>query len=356
MALLINNDVSARVLKMEDAIRAMESAFRQLALGYAAFQPRTDFWSPTAINGDFYRWGSLLGMIADPPTMALRFKSDILTWEQVGDVTTESWHNVRPGTYCGFLLLLDTSNGELIALMNDGVLQHVRVGATAGLGAKYLSRSDSEVLGVLGSGGMARSYAEAICLIRPIKRLNVFRPTKANRERYAEEMTQKLGIPVSPVENAHSAVRGAHIVAACTDSRVPVFTSDMLSLVERGVFLVRSRAEEFDSDVFKNVDRVVVTTNEGFIDYVIGSEADRKRRPSGSEYRRRYQKENFEQLAAIVAGQAAGRSGDSETCFYYNQSAGIQFAAIGRLVYEQARAHNLGMVLPLDWFVQTIRN
>ncbi len=158
MALLINNDVSARVLRMEDALPAMESAFRQLALGYA-FQPRTDFWSWLPVNGDFYRWGSLLGMISDPPTASSWFKSDILTWNRSAMSQTRSWHNVQPGMYCGFLLLLDTSNGDLIALMNDGVLQHVRVGATAGLGAKYLARPDSEVLGVLGSGGMARSYA-----------------------------------------------------------------------------------------------------------------------------------------------------------------------------------------------------
>ncbi len=97
---------------------------------------------------------------------------------------------------------------------------------------------------------------------------------------------------------------------------MPVFTSDMLSLVEPGAFLVRSRAEEFDSNVFREVDRVVVTTNEGFTDYVIGSEEDRKRRQSGSEYRRRYQKENFDQLSDIIAGRRPGRTSTTETCFY----------------------------------------
>jgi ornithine cyclodeaminase/alanine dehydrogenase-like protein (mu-crystallin family) len=356
MALLINNDVSKRVLKMSDAVPAMESAFRQLANGCAAYQPRTDFWSPTAVTGDYYRWGSLLGVIQDPPTLAFRFKSDILCWEKKDDLITESWHNVRPGLFCGFVLLFDTSNGELIALLNDGVLQHVRVGATAGVGAKYLARSDSSVLAMLGSGGMARTYAEAICAVRPIEEIRVFSPTPANRERYATEMSETLKIPVRVSTSVRDAVCDADVVAACTDSITPVFTSDMLDLVRPGAFLVRCRADEFDTETFKRVDRVVSTSKDGFIEYAIGSEADRKRRPQTKGYRRRYEAEAYDTLADVIAGRAPGRANDKESIFYYNQSAGIQFAAIGRLVFENAKAQGLGMQIPLEWFTQDIRN
>jgi len=356
MALLINNDISKRVLKMTDAVHVMQCAFRQLAAGYAAYQPRTDFWSPTAVNGDFYRWGSLLGIIHDPPTLALRFKSDILVWEEKDGLTTESWHNVRPGLYCGFVLLFDTSTGELIGLLNDGVLQHVRVGATAGVGAQYLARADSRVLGMLGSGGMARTYAEAICAVRPIEEIRVFSPTRANRERYAAEMSETLKIPVHVKDNARDAVRDADIVAACTDSRTPAFTADMLDFVRPGVFLVRSRAEEFDAETFQRVDRVIATSKDGFIDYVIGSEADRNRRPKNKAYRRRYEAEAFDTLADVIAGRAPARTSDTESIFYYNQSAGIQFAAIGRLVFEKAKSQGLGIPIPMEWFTQDIRN
>ena len=58
-------------------------------------------------------------------------------------------------------------NGEPLALMNDGYIQHMRVGGCAGLGAETLARADAEVLGLVGSGGMARTYLEAIHLARP---------------------------------------------------------------------------------------------------------------------------------------------------------------------------------------------
>jgi hypothetical protein len=82
MALLINNDVQERVLEMKDAVNAMGSVPKQYAQGLACFQPRTDLWAPTATNGDYYRWGLLLGAMYDPPTLALRFKSEILTWTE----------------------------------------------------------------------------------------------------------------------------------------------------------------------------------------------------------------------------------------------------------------------------------
>jgi ornithine cyclodeaminase/alanine dehydrogenase-like protein (mu-crystallin family) len=357
MPLLINNDVTARVLRTADAVTAMESAFRQLAEGNAAFQPRTDFWSPTAAVGDYFRWGSLIGMIADPPTFALRFKSDILEWTGSNRAFTEKWFNMEPGRYCGFIILIDTTNGEIIGLLNDGVIQHVRVGATAGVGAKYLSRPDSHVLGMLGSGGMARTYAEAICAVRPIEEIRIHSPTPENRERLAHALARDLGIAVRAVDDARTALTDADIVATCTDSRRPVYTADMLALHRPGAFIVRTRPDEMDDATFEAVDRVVVTSQEGYAEYVIGSQAERDRRPMDAAYRRRYRSNAaWDRLAEVVAGKAPGRRTATETIFHHNQSAGIQFAAVGRLVYERAKALGLGLPIPMDWFQQDIRN
>ena len=96
---------------------------------------------------------------------------------------------MEPGTYCGLIMLFSTRDGEPLAMINDGILQHMRVGGGAGLGVRYLSRPDSRTVGMLGSGGMARTYLEAFAAVRDIRSVKVFSPTKANRERYAEEMS-----------------------------------------------------------------------------------------------------------------------------------------------------------------------
>jgi ornithine cyclodeaminase/alanine dehydrogenase-like protein (mu-crystallin family) len=356
MPLLISNDVTDRVLHMPDAVNAMESVLKQYAEGRATFQTRTDLWSPTAENGDYYRWGSLLGGMMDPPTLALRFKSDILRWTDYNGVQTEEWYCMKPGQYCGFVILIDMSNGEIIGLLNDGILQHVRVGATAGVGAKYLARPDASVLGVLGSGGMARTYTEAIHAVRKLEEIRVFSPTPANREKFAEEMQAKLGVRVVPCDSKRSALKDVDIVATCTDSRVPVYTSDMLRLHKPGVFIVRCRYDEMDDATFSAVDKVFVNAREGYTDLIVGSEEERARRPNDKEYRRRYGKTEYPMLAKVISGEIPGRTSNTENIFYHNTSAGLQFAAVGRLVYERAKAANLGVPLPIEWFLQDIRN
>ena len=356
MPLLINNDVTARVLTMKDAIAVTDSAFRQYANGMATFQTRTDMWSPTARDGDYYRWGSLLGAIYDPPTLALRFKSDILTWKEYNGAVTEEWHSVEPDRFCGFILLIDTSNGELIGLLNDGIIQHVRVGATAGVGVRYLARENASVVGMLGSGGMAESYLEAICLERPIKECRVFSPTPANRERFAREMSTRLGIEVTAVDNKETALEGADIAALCTDSRVPILTGNMVGLLRPGALIINVRHDEIDAETYDACDCVVITCNTGLNDFVLGTEEQRARRPMDKHYRRRYVDTTFEELPPIVTGEQPGRKSDDELIFFHNISAGIQFAAVGRLVYEKAREKKLGVPLPIDWFLQDIRN
>ena len=356
MPLLINNDVTGRVLKTDEAIDAVEKAFRQYAEGMAMFQTRTDMWSPTARDGDYYRWGSLIGAISDPPTLAFRFKSDILTWKEYNGAITEEWHCVEPGSYCGFILLIDTSNGELIGMLNDGIIQHERVGATTGVGVKYLARENSKVVGMLGSGGMARSYLRAIKVVRDIEKCLVYSPTVENCERFAAEMSNELGITVIPVSEKEAAMDGVDIAALCTDSRVPIFTANMVGLLKPGALIVNVRHDEIDAETYDVCDRVIITSNTKLNDFVMGSPEDRARRPMDKHYRRRYKDTEFEELPPITARQAPGRENDGELIFFHNISAGIQFAAVGRLVYERAKAEGLGVPLPIDWFLQDIRN
>ena len=104
----------------------------------------------------------------------------------------------------------------------------MRVGADSGIGAKYIARQDAEVVGMIGSGGMARSHVESFLLVRKIKKIQVYSPTKENRDTYAKEISEKYGLEVVPVDHPRDAYKGAHIVAGCTDSSVPIIDGKWL--------------------------------------------------------------------------------------------------------------------------------
>jgi ornithine cyclodeaminase/alanine dehydrogenase-like protein (mu-crystallin family) len=352
MATLIDNDVTQRVLEMPDAIEAIEAAFSQLGRNDAAFYPRTDIVSPTAATGDYYVWGSLLGAIRDPPRLAFRFKSDILRWDEHDGHVTEEKFNVEPGTFMGFILLFDTSTGELLGLLNDGALQHVRVGATAGVACDQLARRDASQVGILGSGGMAESYLRAFDVVRDLESVSVYSPTASNRDAFAERLSESLDLPVEAVDSAEAAVTDVDIAACCTDASQPVYHADWL---EDGLFLVDVRSIEVAPDAVSASDATFGTATDGYMDRGIGSPDDlaRFRNLRGVSG---FQRHDYPTLDEVLTDPDLGRSDDDETIYYHNRSAGIQFASVGDLVYDRATQAGLGTAIPIEWFQQDIRD
>jgi ornithine cyclodeaminase/alanine dehydrogenase-like protein (mu-crystallin family) len=357
---LINNDVTDRVLRIETAIEALEESLTQFARDEAVFQPRTDIVSPVTERSDdydwdgepeWYTWGSLLGAISDPPRLAFRFKSDVLSWERDDGTLTESKYNEEPGTFMGFVMLFDSSTGELLALLNDGELQHVRVGANAGIACNYLAREDASTVGMLGSGGMARTYLEAFDVFRDLESVRVYSPTREHREEYAREMSEKLGVAVETVDDPEAAVRDVDIAATCTDTRSPIFEADWLSA---GSVLINSVPTEPSEGTYEAADRVVTIDNRPFHRHVIGGEDD-DRRYKERQYRW-FEQRDYDLLGDVLLGERPGRADDDEVILYDNISSGIQFAAVANVVYEAAKDRGLGMEIPQSWFQQDVRN
>jgi hypothetical protein len=59
----------------------------------------------------------------------------------------------------------------------------------------------------------------------------------------------------------------------------------------------------------------------------------------------------------LLFGRAKGRTSDEQISFYHNMgNQGLQFAAVGGLVYRLASEKGVGNELPTDWFVQDIRD
>ena len=189
--LLINNQTVEQILDMKGCIEALEIGYRDLVNERANYRGRYDFFVPNDDPKLMYRWGTMEGASRSFETFAIRMKSDMLEWP---DGKTVEKYCVEPGTFCGFVMVFSTRNGEPLAIINDGIIQHMRVGGCAGLGVKYLSREDSSIVGIFGSGGMARTYLLAFNEVRKISEVKVFSPTKKNRETYADEMGKKFGI------------------------------------------------------------------------------------------------------------------------------------------------------------------
>lgn len=362
--LLIDNKVVEQVLTMKDCIAAQEQAFAGLLTGAAIGRPRIDMYVPCERDDGYYRWGSVEGTSGG--ILAVRLKSDVLVWPKDGG--SEQKYCIEPGTYCGLVFLFSTANGEPLALMNDGHLQHMRVGGAGGLGTKLLAREDATELCIIGSGGMAHTFFDAITAVRPIRRVRVYSRTPANAERFARAMAAKSGLEVVTVPTAQAAMRGADIVATCTDSMSPTFEADWLEPGQHVVALAPRElspaiVERFDVKIQQGREVLPMPETERFRKgisgspgaYVAGTEAEQQRLPKAKHARIRT--EDWPVYTDVISGAAPGRTRDDQITFYYTVGNwGVQFSSVGGLVWRLAKERGLGVELPLSWFVQDIRN
>ena len=361
--LLLNNDDVAAVLTMGTTIAALEDSYRDLAAGEAVCRPRIDIRIPTADPRKVYQWGTMEGG-STRGYFAIRMKSDVVYEREQGGVVTEEKYSTRPGLFCGLVLLTSVENGEPLALINDGLLQHMRVGADGAIGVKHLAREDASVIGMLGSGGMARSHLEAFLCVRKVRRLQVFSPTRANREAFGREAAQRYGLDVQVCESPREVYRGAHIVASLTDSTVPVLDG---SFLEPGAHVVNIGGGGLpDAETLKRVD---VYLRFGNAPAPLGrTEMDDEylawaARPAESAKRKKKRAHGIAlpdkvvYLADLISGRKPGRTSPRQiTWSERGNLQGAQFFAVAAKVYEAARAAGRGREIPTEWLLQDIRD
>jgi alanine dehydrogenase len=366
--LLLTNHEIEHVLTIPVCLDAIEQVYQEIAIGDSVDFGRVDVYTPSDRDqAPFHRWAVMTGNSRRQGYVCARMLSDMVDWPVVAGQRRETKWARQPGTYCGLLFLYSTHTGEPLAIMPDGVAQHLRVGAAAGLGAKALSREDSRTVGMLGSGGMARSYLEAFCHVRPIERARVYSPTEAHRAGYAAEMSERLGIEVSPLASAREAVRGADIVALCVSAVEPVFEADWL---EPGMHVADLTAPSTRPEFVRQVDvalwhgyptpildrlpSTAMYARGGFLSWVAGTDEEKAvipRVPPNPD------RQDLPTLADLFSGRVAGRTSPSQTTFFHNVGAfGSQFVAVAAAAYERALEAGVGREIPTDWFLEDVRD
>ena len=380
MVLVLNNEELESVVDMPSCVDALYNGVKAYARGDAARRPRIDLFTPTSRPEEFACFSSMDGVVRGG-YYAIRIKPDIVSWPEMGGLKRRVTYCYKPGLYGGIVLLFRTENAELVAIMNDGFLQHMRVGATAALGAKYLSRSDAGTVGMLGSGGMARSFASAFAAARKIQKIKVYSPNAEHARVYCREMGEKLDIDITPAKNPEDAVSGSDIVASCTNSIEPTLDARWL---EPGIYLANVSNRELSEEVLRRITLVGYLVFEkeplalsGFSDdnfelragvmaYVAGQAFERDKIPQGRVNGFTLPNARWMPCVDWKSETQVGRQSDDEIAVLAELAStfpsglasssiqGIQFASVAGRAYELASARGLGKTLDRGLFLQDI--
>lgn len=365
--LFIHNDVVREILTIRESIPVLEKAFQQTETGESLERPRLDMYAPCELPDGYYRWGSSEG--TTDGIFAIRIKSDVISWPLHHGARTEEKYCVAPGTWCGLVMLFNCANGEPLGFINDGEISRLRVGAAAAIGARLLARVNATNVGMLGSGGMARAYLEGFCAVRPITSCRVYSPTKANRERYAREMSEALKIAVTAVDTPEQAIRGADIAATCTDTMSPTIKAEWL---EPGAHVTDLCEEEIDDECLARIDvkirqgegglplsekgRIMRLVGHSPVAYVAGTEEQIRRLPPRAQAKPKIA-QGWPNYCDLYYGRAKGRESNQQITFYHNfGNQGLAFASLGGYLLRKAQSMGVGRQVPTEWFLQDIRN
>jgi ornithine cyclodeaminase/alanine dehydrogenase-like protein (mu-crystallin family) len=364
--LILSNEEIQSFLSIEVCIGALEKAYRSWDTGTAINRPRTDLVMPSSNEAGVYAFKSMEAGLYDPPVVAMRVNSDIIRWNQQGNRTIKTKIPAAPGDkYVGFVMLFSTINGEPLAMFPDGVVQRMRVASSSALAARYLAREDAHTMALFGSGWQAGSHLPAMCAVRPLTRVNVFSPTKANLDAFVKEMQAKVNAEVRAAESAAEAIRYADIIATTTNSLTRVVSADW---VKPGLHLTCVRVPELGDDTIRKVDRLVIHAHQhapanyiaGYGEEGIAAHDAIDIIKKGPAHAHEVNVDHPFWLAApalkeLVTGKASGRqSADESTCFLNNIGVGLQFAAVGAAVFSEAKSRGIGHEIPTDWFLESV--
>jgi len=355
MTLILSNADVEKLLTMHECIEVMEEAYAELAEGRGVSRQRSDCFTPTRRADALYSLKSMDGVIPKLGVGAVRINSDIITWPKRGNNLRREKVPAAPNNrYVGLVLLFSVENGEPLAILPDGVMQRMRVGAANGLGVKYLARSAAKSVAILGSGWQAGAQLMAVCAVRDVETIRCFSPNAHNREAFAQSMSALLGRAVEPVAQPEEAIAGADIVLCATNSIDHIFFERW---IEPGMHLSSIKRPEIEAKAIKRADRVVIHWNEPSPLQIAAKDVVVEERVEGRGWQLAGEIDfkTLPTLPELILGRVEGRRSDTDvTCFINNIGLGYQFAAVGALVYRKARESGLGHEVPTDWFTEDV--
>jgi ornithine cyclodeaminase/alanine dehydrogenase-like protein (mu-crystallin family) len=355
MTLILSNEDVDKLITMPECIAALEEAYVELAEGRGVTRTRSDCITPTKRPDAVYGLKSMDGVCPKLGVGAIRINSDIVTFPKKGNTVVREKIPAAPGNrWCGLVLLFSVENGEPLAIMPDGVMQRMRVGATNGLGVKYLARKNAETVGILGSGWQAGSQLMAVCAVRDIKQIRCFSPTRDNRDAFASQMTETLGVEVRAVDQPEDAMKGADIAMCSSSCLDAIFFAPW---VETGMHLTSIKRPEIEMAALQRADRIVIHNNAEKPTHVLTHDLQNaeKAKENGWNSVGDLDFAKLPTLPELIVGRAQGRQSDQEvTCFLNNIGLGYQFAAVGATVIRKAKDSGLGHELPTDWFTENV--
>jgi|SoiMethySBSTD1v2_1073268.scaffolds.fasta_scaffold17186_6 ornithine cyclodeaminase/alanine dehydrogenase-like protein (mu-crystallin family) len=218
----------------------------------------------------------------------------------------------------------DDVTGQLLGIVVGAELGRRRTGALGGVAVDALAPAAAKTLGLVGTGRQAWTQLWAVSAVRKLDTVRVYSRDERRRQEFAERASKELGLATTAAPSAQAAVAEADIVILATNSPEPVIRTHWLAPGCHVSTLgpkQRGRSE-FAEDLLESATALVTDSPAQLEAYDPPALAGGDRHAS-----------QVASLGAVLAGDAPGRTGDSDRTVYLSVGlAGTEVALAAALL------------------------
>lgn len=237
------------------------------------------------------------------------------------------------------LTLFRPETGAPYAIINATSTTWMRTGAVTAVGAKYLACEKPRVLGHIGARGTSWFNVAMLDRLFDFEEIRVTSKRPASRERFAAEMSEKLGKKIDVKDNAADTVRDADIIIdASRLAEHEVLVPD--ELVKPGALLQPYGAVlSVDRSLPFSVDKFIVDDWNQCKQSQYGQFAELIQAGElGDEH-------CYGEIGEVVAGIKPGRESQDERILFWHKGFAVSDIMIGHLAFERAAEKGVGTPL-----------
>jgi alanine dehydrogenase len=316
-------DVEALALTEEEILSAVEAALAAQGRCETVIEPRVHLVPDPAVHGHF---NVLRGAFRAPMNLAgVKVISDYVD-------------NYKEGlpSEVGLLLLMDTRTGVPKAIIDGSHLTDMRTGALTAIGAKYLARKGSRVLGHIGARGTAYWNVRLLNHVLDFDEIRVHSRRPESRDAFALKLSQDLGKPVQVTTDWRSCVEGADIVveASRLPEPAPMLKTDW---IKDGALVVP----------YGTMSAVELSLTDIMSKIVVDDWGQCRTGRFGAlrahvEAGKLSEATLYAEMGEIVAGRKPGREHEDETILFWHRGLSLSDIALGHVMLEKAARRGIG--------------
>ncbi|HEY6280140.1 MAG TPA: ornithine cyclodeaminase family protein [Streptosporangiaceae bacterium] len=318
-------DIEAIGISNAEIVAAVEDAVRAHGDGRVVLEPRVHLIPDNNGAGHF---NVLRGHLSAPGVSGVKVVGDFVSNYAVG-LPSE----------LGLLTLYDPRTGVPLSIMDATMITARRTGAMTAVGARYLARRDSRVLGHVGARGSAFWNVVLLDEMFDLDEIRVTSRRPESREAFAQQLAGVSRARIRVAASAEEAFDGADILVEASRLTEP---EPLLrtGVVKPGAFVVPyGTVSAVQLDLLDVMDKVVVDDWREAQSGRFG--ALRRHVDSG----RLSATSLYAELGQIVTGRLPGRERSDERILLWHRGLAILDIAVGLAILRRAEQHGAGTML-----------